>query len=66
MIERYTVLYASCLTKNTEHRDSRGEVWGRADRMKEAGPRQRTEVSAKMNAPKKKKKTTSKHRLWNC
>lgn len=47
-----TVLHAGCLSKNTERRDSRGEVWGRADRMKEARLRQGTEVSAKMNAPK--------------
>lgn len=46
-----TVLCAGSLSRNPEHRDSIGEVWGRANRMKEARLRQRTEVSAKMKAP---------------
>lgn len=48
-----TVLCSGCLRKKSEHRDGRGEVWGRrADRMTEAGLRRRREVSTKMNTPK--------------
>ncbi len=53
-----TVLHAGCLSKNAERRDSRGEVWGCADRMKEAQPRQRTEVSAKNECAKIKAQNT--------